>query len=221
LTCLYDRKNFLIGRFYREWTQVGTITEREQIGVLKVLTDQITRANVEGKNAIMLGDANLDSEKWNDRYYRHYNVAREMQNALKRNGMKNIPLGNTFLADKTRLDGAVTENALDHVYIQKEMVGVVKITKGKLSATDHLPIMAEVTFTKTEYTEKQTKPRKIYKRSMKDSTENNWKQSLAVQDWEKLGGTEDIEDMAEFMDQNITRALNDCAPFKTITIRQS
>ncbi len=79
-----------------------------------------------------------------------------MQNALATNGMKNVPIGNTFLADKTRPDGEVTDSALDHTYIQKGMDGEVNVTKGNMSATDHLPIMAEVTVTKTEKTEKKT-----------------------------------------------------------------
>jgi hypothetical protein len=54
--------------------------------------------------------------------------------------MKIFPTGNTFLADKTRPDGTVIESALDHAYIQEKMEGAVRVTKGKLSATDHLPI---------------------------------------------------------------------------------
>jgi hypothetical protein len=114
-----NRKNTIIGGFYREWTQVGTTTERGQLEMLEILTEQITRANAEGKNVIMMRNANLNSEKWKDQSYRHYNVAAEMQNTLARNGMKNVPIGNTFLADKTRPDRRYIENALDLPYIQK------------------------------------------------------------------------------------------------------
>jgi hypothetical protein len=45
---------------------------------------------------------------------------------------------------------------------------------------------------------------------MKDFTENKWKHSLAMQEWEKLGSTEVIKEMAELSVDNssVGRALS-------------
>jgi hypothetical protein len=134
-----NSKNTLVCGFYREWTQVGRTTDRDQCELLETLADQISIASSESKDIIMLGDANLDSEKWNQTNYRHFKVATEMQSALTRNGLKNVPIGKTFLAEQTRTDGKSIESALDHVYIKEEMEGRVNVTKGNMSATDHLP----------------------------------------------------------------------------------
>ena len=95
-------KNTLIGGFYREWSQVGTTTDKEQCELLETFSEQMTRANAEGKNVIVLGDANLDSGKWNDPGYRHHKVAVEMQSTLSRNGMKNMTIGNTYMSEQSR-----------------------------------------------------------------------------------------------------------------------
>ena len=211
------KKNTLIGGFYREWTQSGTISENEQCELLETLTDQMTRANMEQKNVIMIGDANLDSSKWDQKTYRHNKVATEMQNALVRNGMKYVEIGHTFLADRTRQDGSIIESSLDHIYIQNAMEAKVIGTKGTLSATDHVPIMAELHSSGNN----KVKPKSIYKRSMKNFTEEKWKLSLAKQDWESIGETENVDEMTETLNNNVTKALDECAPFKTIIVRHS
>ena len=208
-------KNTLVFGFYREWTRIGFISDHEQCEILETLTAQMNAANSEGKLVIMLGDANMDGLKWDDEEYTHYRVATDMQNALKSNGMKAIEIGNTFLADKTRPDGTQIESALDHVYIQQEMMPNTKVTKGKLSATDHLPIIAELSMPGKQY----TKPRKVYRRSWKKVSKNEWNTCLATQNWEDIGKTEDVEEMANIFNKNITTAQDTCAPCKWITIR--
>ena len=216
-----NKKSILIGGFYREWTQVGSRTDHEQCRILETLTDQMTKANTEGKRVVMLGDANLDSLKWENKEYTHNKVAKEMQNALASNGMVNMDVGNTFLADRLRLDGTKIESALDHVYIQKEMEADIKVTKGESSATDHLPIMAEISQVGKTKDKRKVEPKSIVKRSMKNFSEENWKSCLLQQDWEKLGRTEDVHEMADMFDENISKALDECVPFKKIIIRHS
>jgi exonuclease III len=194
-----NKKSTLVCGFYREWTKVGRITNGEQCKIMETFSDQTTRANSEGKDVVMLGDANLDSEKWNKINYRHYQVASEWQKNITRNGMKLMDIGNTFLAEQTKQDGSIIESALDHVYVKIDMEEKVIVTRGTLSATDHLPIVAEIMKPNILQKEVKTKPRTIYKRSMKNFTEAEWKKSVARQDWKKMGRTEDVEEMAKIM----------------------
>ena len=53
---------------------------------------------------------------------------------------------------------------------------------------------------------------------MKNFTQSNWIQSLVETEQEKLGETEDVNAMAECFNANVTKALDICAPFKTITV---
>jgi hypothetical protein len=102
------------------------------------------------------------------------------------------------------------------------MKGKVTVTKGTMSATDHLPIMAGVMTSKADKAAQKAKPRLAYKkRSMKDFKEIGWNQSLAKQDWEKMGRTENAREMAKIMNVNITNALDECAPFITEIVRHS
>jgi hypothetical protein len=53
---------------------------------------------------------------------------------------------------------------------------------------------------------------------MKNFTQSNWIQSLVETEWEKLGETEDVNEMAECFNANVTKTLDICVPLKTITI---
>ena len=43
---------------------------------------------------------------------------------------------------------------------------------------------------------------------MKNFTQSNWIQSLVETEWEKLGETEDVNEMAECFNANVTKALD-------------
>ena len=50
---------------------------------------------------------------------------------------------------------------------------------------------------------------------MKKSTTKIWKECLTRGEWEKIGQTEDIEDMAKDFTGIVTKALDECAPITT------
>ena len=70
--------------------------------------------------------------------------------------------------------------------------------------------MAEV----TREEKKVKKARVITKRSMRDFTKEKWNRSLAVRRWERIGLAEDVNEIAEILDEQITEALDECAPMK-------
>ena len=55
-----------------------------------------------------------------------------------------MDIGITYMADNKNKNGEVTESALDHIYIRKEMEPRMTVRKLEKSATDHLPIIAEL-----------------------------------------------------------------------------
>ena len=55
---------------------------------------------------------------------------------------------------------------------------------------------------------------------MKNFTQQKWLECLAGKQWEDLGRTEDINEMAEDFNKKIKEALDACAPWKNVKIRQ-
>ena len=210
-------KNLLVGGYYREWSKNGKKSEKEQVESIKVLVEQMEKATNEKKTVVMLGDMNINAEKWRDEKSRNKKVASEILGALEACGLKHMKLGCTFLADNTAQRGRTVESELDHIYITKEKENNITVKKGETSATDHLPIMAELEVKR----ERKEKARTIYKRSMKNFNSQDWNRCLAGKNWEELGRTEDVNEMAELFSREVNEALDICAPVKKFTIRQN
>jgi exonuclease III len=109
------QKNVLVCGVYREWNRDGLKTEKDQKHRLKILTSQLEKATEENKIIIMIGDANLCSQKWENKEYNHFDMASELRGTLAQCGMEIMDLGKTFMADKTRTDGTLIESAIDHI----------------------------------------------------------------------------------------------------------
>ena len=102
---------------------------------------------------------NINGERWRDKKSKNKEVANEVLGALEACGLIHMELGCTFLADNTAQSGRTVESELDHIYITKEKENKCTVKKGETSATDHLPIMAELEVKR----EGKEKARTIYK----------------------------------------------------------
>ena len=207
-------KNLLVCGFYREWNRDGLKSETDQLNRLKHFTDQIQKATLEKKILIILGDANLCSQQWERKDYANFNVAVELRGILAQCGLKIWDLGKTYMADRLRKDGSLIESAIDHIYTNQGIEKNINVKKLPISATDHLPVIAEISNSLPKKNEKN----KIVKRSMKNFSQTKWIQCLVEKEWEKIGETEDVNLMAEYFNANIKQALDICAPLKTITV---
>ena len=115
------------------------------VSLLKKLKKQMERATEENKEVLMMADRNMCTNKWNNPQYKHHRVAAELKSGMKQNGVLIVYLGNTYLADNITQSGNIEESALDHIYITRELEERVKVFNFEFSATDHLPIIAEIT----------------------------------------------------------------------------
>ena len=212
-----NQKNLLVCGFYREWTRNGNNTENEQSLRLKIIIDQMERATRENKSTIMLGDANLCAHKWDEEDYRLFNLAAELKTSLAQCGLESLDIGKTYMADRLRSDGTIIESALDHIYVSHDQNTKITAKKLDTSSTDHLPIMAEINI-KAQQAKKATT---IHKRSMKNFTQQKWIECLAGQEWEDLGRTDDVNEMAQYFNNKVVEALDECAPWKKIKIQQN
>jgi hypothetical protein len=175
------------------------------------------RAAKENKSIIMMGDANLCAQKWDEEEYRLFNLAAELKSSLAQCGLENLEIGKTYMADRLRNDGTVIESALDHIYVSHDQNTKTTAKKMDASSTDHLPIIAEVNFRAQQAKNNTT----IHKRCMKNFTQQKWTGCLAGKEWEDLGKTEDVNEMAQYFNKRVVEALDECAPWKNIKIQKN
>ncbi len=56
---------------------------------------------------------------------------------------------------------------------------------------------------------------------MKNFTQQKWTGGLAGKEWEDLIKTEDVNKMAQYFNNRVVEALDECAPWKNIKILKS
>ena len=208
-------KNLLICGFYREWSKNGDNTKERQMEALKIFTMQIEKAAHEDKNLLILGDANLCTEKWSELDYVHQLQAEELKSTLALCGLRIAELGQTYLADRLSEQEETISSSIDHIYFSQDLENRIRTEVLLESSSDHLPIVATIAGRDKEV----VKQNKITKRTMKNVTPRTWNESLSKRNWETLGETEDPEKMVKLFTDIVTEALDECAPVRTFTIK--
>ena len=106
---------------------------------MKVLTQQIEMASANPHtNIIMMGDANLDSNKWDDPGFVKKLVSNNLRKVLDQNGLKVCSVGNTYFADHAQKNGNVAISAIDHVYFNADLEGIFQVNTLNTGSSDHI-----------------------------------------------------------------------------------
>ena len=84
---------------------------------MRSFTIQIERNVLEEKIVVILGDANLWSDRWDSPSFLHKQVAEELRDTLTQCGLSQIKLGITYTADRLSDDNQEITSALDHIYV--------------------------------------------------------------------------------------------------------
>ena len=93
---------------------------------MKIFTKQIELASEKlNSNILILGDANLDSNKWDNPKFLDKKVSKNLRNVLDRNGFQFNKIGNTYFADHAQANGNVAES---RVYRQSPIFSLVTKT---------------------------------------------------------------------------------------------
>ena len=212
--------NSICGGFYREWAPNGNNSIEAQVGSMEAFTDQIERAASENKNLIILGDANLCSNRWNSPTFTYKRISDELRETLSQCGIKPIEMGTTYLSDKLSNDGAEIESCLDHVYASENILHKLRTLKLDNSATDHLPIVAIFMTKQPKPKNNGTKP-PIFKRSMKNFTRTRWIDCLRTRNWDKIAQKTDVNEQTSELSKELNLALDECAPYKQFKPREN
>ena len=59
-----SKQSVLVADFYREWNHKGDKSQTSQVECMVEFSNQIERAAEEGKQCVVMGDANLCFQKW-------------------------------------------------------------------------------------------------------------------------------------------------------------
>jgi len=138
-----NKKKYMICGFYREWApdKIGTI--EAQAERINILTEQISRAANMSEKVIIIGDANLCMDQWDDDKYRYKRISDTLKECLLTNGFKIGNIGKTYHSDHATAAGEYVSSAIDHVYYS-ESCCMENMEALDYSGTDHDPIAARV-----------------------------------------------------------------------------
>jgi hypothetical protein len=128
-------QGLLIGSVYREWGKL-------QDSKLEILLGQLQAASSSKKDAIVMGDFNIDQLKWNNPLWKNFKIAERLRDVIALCGLEPIPMGPTYQAHQRSRDGTIASSALDHVYCSTKRPVKTRVLSS--SASDHQPIMVEV-----------------------------------------------------------------------------
>ena len=116
-----SQNRILFAGFYREWSYKGSKTETSQLESLNIFTNQIEKATNQSDKCVVIGDANLCSQKWKESNYPHKLIANCLMDTLEQCGLTQKDVGETYLANHTQANGKVASSAIDHIYCSKAM----------------------------------------------------------------------------------------------------
>ena len=211
------KQSTIVGGFYRQWAEKGErLSVPEQVHQIEEFCQQINNANRSSDKVIILGDANLCAEKWDEENYKRKSVAQPLIQCLSQNGLDINTVGVTFQADHSA-NGKVAESALDHAYTSITIRNTTTIRKIQNSSSDHLPVLVDykLDLKKSKYTHSVTK------RSFKNFNKDTWNSALEEQDWLDVEESEGVHHMVDVFDRNIQAALDIVAPVRTFKIRSN
>ena len=86
-----------------------------------MFTGQIDKAAAISNQVIILGDANLCMDNWNQEKFLHKNTAELLKSNLEQNGLAPRKLGHTFTSDIIQKNGNIATSAIDHIYVSKDL----------------------------------------------------------------------------------------------------
>ena len=110
----------LICAMYREFNDLtgkGQMSTTQQLEKLELLHTQIEKASKEGL-ILIIGDMNIDLQKWEDPKYYQKQQAEKYQSIVGECGLEIIDFGITYNGKK---DGEIVISALDHAITNKPM----------------------------------------------------------------------------------------------------
>ena len=123
---------------------------------MQIFCEQIEKASSSKQKMVIMGDANLCTEKWDHEKFRHKNVSNLLRETLEKCDLDVNKVGTTYIADHVSANNTIPESSLDHVYSSDSMRPNIKIKTLGNSSSDHFPVIAKFD-TNKQYAERNSK----------------------------------------------------------------
>jgi exonuclease III len=213
-----EYQGFLLCSLYREWSPQGDNSASSQMGQVEVLINQLNMAAASKKQLVVMGDINLDKQKWDDHTYSSFNLSEELRSCLAVCGLEIHDLGFTYHSNHQASDGKWPSSELDHIYTSSRWPIRTSTKSLNNSMSDHKPIMAEV-----EIGAKKTSALTyVRRRCFKDFNAAAFRAGLLFHgSLEAILSCDKVDQQVELLDEMVTQVLDKLAPFKMIRQRAS
>ena len=213
-------KKIIICQAYREWGYLGqgrgdtSGTMQAQLDRWIVFLDKWERALQEGKEVIVMMDANLDFLKWNQDDLPAADHTRRLKPLIQELFTRIFPLGVSQLVNTpTRFWGGHVQSGLDHVYSNKPDK-LSPVEAKFIGMSDHKILKV------TRYSKSLKKNvRYIRKRSFKNFNPAEFCMAVQELSWWDLYMTDDATQAACLLTNKLTNILDRLAPVKTFQVR--
>ena len=217
---LPQQRGVLVCVGYRQWQLLGqagnsSATVAAQLDRWKVFLSKWEAALQEGREIIVMLDANLDFLTWrsSENLPLHHSSVKlkslidELFDRIMPHGVSQLVTG------ATRIERGYPRSGLDHIYSNRpEKLSQVETFLTGMS--DHKLLKV------TRYSKSfKILPRYVKKRSFKDFNKEAFKIKLGESNLEEILAINDVDLAAESMVDKVTRILDSMAPIKTIQVR--
>ena len=203
-----------ISREFNDLTGEGQMSITQQLERLELLHSQIEKASKEGL-ILIIGDMNIDLQKWEDPKYYQKQQAEKYQSIIGESGLEVIDFGITYNGKK---DGEVVSSALDHAITNKP-VAVREHHKTFIDdlLSDHHMISVDLDV-KTPKFQGGIVTSRDYRELRKNP--EFFLNELRNIGWESLKDMEDVDSMVPFWNIEINKRMDISAPWKSRKVKK-
>ena len=199
---------------YREFNpctgeeEIDKTNVNEQLSRFELFSQQVEKAVQESENIYILGDMNVDINRWNNKDYYLKKISEEYQSLLGKNGLELIDFGITW--KRVQENGVIKQSALDHL-LTNNTSSITSNKKGKVTYSDHSVIWADIATSK-----QKAKKQKVTSRDLRKLRSNprKFSEELSKIDWARITEYEDVDSMVDFWTTGTNNVLDILAPKK-------
>ena len=211
--------NLVIGFHYRLWKDTNSSNSiSDQLSRFTIFKEQLQQATLKYSHVVVFGDANIDSNHYDDINYALKPLSDQYRATCASSGLVQLETGNTFCAHRTKADGTAIVSALDHLLTtQPEKCETVSVDSSGRS--DHSSIHVKIRFFKLKnkrILQHKPVPSYIFRRNYRKLNQQQFLDHLSLLPWWEIEEEEDVNVAAENFTSFITQALDKYAPIRKV-----
>ena len=216
----FTNYDILIGGVY--WCNRSSDIDLEKYECSQ-LNNQVLKATQSGKAILLMGDTNMDHT---NPCHRRSNEAKDLLTIIEAANMRRLPTGPTWksfcLHKVCPCDPKATRgcpkrhkvSTIDNAFLSLSETGTIKVLAESIS--DHSPILATLTI---QTKGNDAKLKTVWRRDITRLKASILEDALKDKEWSHLFEVNDPNKAVSSLNERVTEALDEVAPFKQIKFR--